>query len=91
MNVNGLHAARHRAAHRQFSEGLNVRRGEKVPRDAPDAVDTVETDLVDVSQLPLSLFETCDPSELTASRRRVLSQVDHPRANLGSGPPGRVD
>ena len=88
MNVNGLHAARTP----QSSEGLRVARGDKTPRDLSDDIDAIETDLVDLSRLPLSLLGACDPAELAASRQRVLSQVEHPRANLGStGPPGRVD
>jgi len=91
MNVNRQHAAWQGAGTPQSREGRRVRRGDKVRRGGADDVDAVETDLVDVSWLPLSLFETCDPAELAASRRRVLSQVDHPRANLGTGQPGRVD
>jgi FXSXX-COOH protein len=52
----------------------------------------LETELVDLSDVSLATLRECD-AELTAqSLRRVVSQVERPRANIGSGgPPGRVD
>ncbi|GAA4945216.1 hypothetical protein [Actinoplanes utahensis] len=51
----------------------------------------VETDLIDLSEISLATLHRCDPSVLSASVRKILAQVDNPRANLGTGPPGRVD
>jgi hypothetical protein len=52
----------------------------------------VETELIDLSDVSLTMLRECDRSLLEASLERVLDQVDRPRANIGSsGPPGRVD
>jgi hypothetical protein len=54
--------------------------------------DTIETDLADLRGFDLD--ELCrrqsrDPLE--PFRDALISQVERPRINLGSGPPGRAD
>jgi len=52
----------------------------------------VETDLVDLSGVSVSTLYRYRREALSASVRKLLTQVDRPRFNLGSsGPPGRVD
>jgi len=52
----------------------------------------VETDLIDLSEVSLAPLNQCDQATLADSVKRLLTQVDRPRANLGgSAPPGRVD
>jgi len=51
----------------------------------------VETDLIDLAELPISQLRTCDRALLSRSMRRILIQVERPRANIGQGPPGRAD
>lgn len=52
----------------------------------------VETELVDLSALPISALREFEAAELEPSMRRVRAQIERPRANIGNtGPPGRVD
>jgi hypothetical protein len=54
----------------------------------------IETDLVDLSAISLrELRELRDADRrlLERSKAAMLSQLEHARTNLGSGPPGRVD
>jgi hypothetical protein len=50
-----------------------------------------ETELLDLSEISLAELPH-QPAELLAPYLKVLfSQVERPRYNLGSAPPGRVD
>lgn len=51
----------------------------------------IETDLIDLSATSLRELREADRSLLAPSRATMLEQLEHARANLGSGPPGRVD
>jgi hypothetical protein len=51
----------------------------------------IETDLLDLTEIPISDLRVYDDDLLTRSMRRILSQVERPRANIGQGPPGRAD
>lgn len=53
--------------------------------------DGVQTDLIDLTDLSISAVLSCDDDLLAPSMKRVLIQVERPRANIGSGPPGRAD
>jgi hypothetical protein len=53
--------------------------------------DDLETELVDVTSIPLSTLRDCDSGLLDTALSKVLEQVDRPRVNLGNQPPGRVD
>jgi hypothetical protein len=60
----------------------------------PEALlpDVVETQLVDLSDISLMTLRSVDADAVAPSLRRLLEQVESPRANAGgSGPPGRVD
>lgn len=56
-----------------------------------DLRDGVEAVLVDLSELTIMALRTCDESVLAPSIHRVLAQIERPRVNIGSGPPGRAD
>jgi hypothetical protein len=51
----------------------------------------VETELIDLSDIFFSMLRGWDTELLASSLRRVMNQVERPRANIGSGPPGRID
>ncbi|GIJ48980.1 hypothetical protein Val02_58660 [Virgisporangium aliadipatigenens] len=51
----------------------------------------LETDLIDLTTLPISALRTFDEELLAPSVQRVLVQVQRPRNNIGTGPPGRAD
>ncbi|MGX7671745.1 hypothetical protein [Plantactinospora sp. DSM 117369] len=51
----------------------------------------VETELVDLSNDSLATLAGYDQDLLTRPLQRVMDQVERPRSNIGSGPPGRVD
>ncbi|MEN3613728.1 hypothetical protein AAH979_29785 [Plantactinospora sp. ZYX-F-223] len=51
----------------------------------------VETELVDLSNDSLATLAGRDQELLTRPLQRVMDQVERPRSNIGSGPPGRVD
>jgi len=51
----------------------------------------IETDLIDLSDTSLRELREADRRLLAPSRETMLEQLEHARANLGSGPPGRVD
>jgi hypothetical protein len=61
--------------------------------DAPETMnsETVETDLLDLSSLSLEAVGSIDPSVLGPALDALRSQIDRPRTNIASGPPGRVD
>lgn len=61
-----------------------------VGSESPDG--SVETELLDLSEVSLSLLHMIDNSVLNSSVQRIMQQVDRPRANLGdTDPPKRVD
>jgi hypothetical protein len=51
----------------------------------------IETDLIDLSATSLRHLCETDRETLSSSQSAVLEQLKHARANLGSGPPGRID
>jgi hypothetical protein len=53
--------------------------------------ESIETDLIDLTELPMSALRTCDRDVLAHSMKRILVQVERPRTNIGQGPPGRAD
>jgi hypothetical protein len=53
--------------------------------------DEIETLLVDLKEFSVPQIEDCDAREFDSSVRMILQQVDRPRKNAGTGPPGRVD
>jgi FXSXX-COOH protein len=56
---------------------------------SPDGIDT---DLPDLTDLPLSAIRSLDARILRRPIDRILRETERPRANLdGSGPPGRFD
>jgi hypothetical protein len=57
-------------------------------RNSPD--DEIETDLPDLEGIGLDELRA-ERDDLEPFRRTLLSQVERPRINLGSGPPGRAD
>lgn len=61
--------------------------------DAPETANSemVETDLLDLASLSLEAVASLDPSMLAPALTELKSQIDRPRTNLGSGPPGRMD
>ena len=75
--------AQDRSSRRPVSLGAN---STNTPSSAP-----IETLLVDLTDVWLAALNGFDARALAASRRRMMSQVKHPRTNLNSGPPGRVD
>ena len=50
----------------------------------------VETRLADLTQVPLSELRKMR-TELDSYQKTLIDQVEKGRANLGTGPPGRVD
>ncbi|MFI5894690.1 hypothetical protein ACIA5D_31775 [Actinoplanes sp. NPDC051513] len=54
--------------------------------------DAAETEMISLEGYSLSDLRVDRSPELTQAVRRVLSQVERPRVNLGgNGPPGRAD
>ena len=53
--------------------------------------DDVPTELLDLSAMSISALCACDDRQLEPSMSRVLLQLERPRKNMGSGPPGRFD
>jgi hypothetical protein len=54
--------------------------------------DAFETDLPDLREVALDALCRRAPQDVFAPFREVLNdQVDRPRFNIGSGPPGRAD
>ncbi|MEU4236499.1 hypothetical protein [Actinoplanes sp. NPDC026619] len=51
----------------------------------------IETQLVDIQDMPLGKLRETDRAQLAPYLEALLQQVMRPRYNLGSGPPGRVD
>ncbi|GAA2565329.1 hypothetical protein GCM10010435_42570 [Winogradskya consettensis] len=56
-------------------------------RDPPE----IETDLIDLSATSFRQLRETDQRLLTTSQEAMMEQLEHARANLGTGPPGRVD
>lgn len=52
---------------------------------------TIETGLIDLVDVSISVLASYDTDVLRPSLSTVLAQVDRPRKNIGTGPPGRVD
>jgi hypothetical protein len=52
---------------------------------------TLETVLLDLSSLSLEAVGSLDQSALGSALAMLYGQIDRPRVNLGSGPPGRMD
>lgn len=50
-----------------------------------------ETDLADLSGIGFDDLPPGQDDALEPFRETLLAQVDRPRINLGSGPPGRID
>ena len=55
-----------------------------------DSSQAMETQLVDLHEALLSQVRL-SREELEPFIKELMDQVDRPRFNLGSGPPGRVD
>jgi hypothetical protein len=51
----------------------------------------VETVLIDLANVPIAALVDYDLDVLGPSLSAVMAQVDRPRKNIGSGPPGRAD
>jgi hypothetical protein len=52
----------------------------------------IATELVDLSEVPLSRFRFDSSDVLSRSTWRIVAQTARPRANIGNtGPPGRAD
>ena len=51
----------------------------------------IETQLADLSEISLEQLRRQRTEALEPFLRILFSQVERPRFNLGSGPPGRVD
>ncbi|MBU2668264.1 hypothetical protein KOI35_32605 [Actinoplanes bogorensis] len=61
-------------------------------RDALDKTTAIETDLADLSGATLDqLCRQAPQDALEPFRRMLINQVDRPRVNIGTGPPGRAD
>src|SRR5262249_45502083 len=52
---------------------------------------SIDTELIDLTTITISALRNCDEEMLEPSMHRLLVQVRRSRANIGSGPPGRVD
>ncbi|WP_157436753.1 hypothetical protein [Actinospica robiniae] len=50
-----------------------------------------ESELADLSDLTVEQVRDVKDGPLASILEMTLRQVDRPRTNLGSGPPGRVD
>lgn len=55
-----------------------------------DAHPDIETDLLDLRHVSLSQARR-DTEAIERPTNNLLKQVEKPRTNLGSGPPGRAD
>lgn len=53
--------------------------------------DGLETDLPDLCDVGLDELRPQSRDAFEPFRQQLLSQVERPRINLGSGPPGRAD
>jgi hypothetical protein len=54
--------------------------------------DDIETQLADLSGVSISALRSVDAGMLRPSLRRIVEQVERPRANVGGGdPPARED
>jgi len=51
----------------------------------------VSTDLVDLTETSFEDLWGYDDAVLAPSLARFLRQIERPRANVGSGPPDRID
>lgn len=51
----------------------------------------VRTELVDLTGISITDLRECEERFLEPCTRRLLDQIERPRVNLGTGPPGRVD
>jgi len=51
----------------------------------------IETQMLDIQGMPLSELGECDQAQLAPYLEMLQQQVQRPRHNMGSGPPGRVD
>ena len=51
----------------------------------------VETELADLCEVSFDQLRGQRWDELEPFRRVLLGQVERPRVNLGTGPPGRAD
>lgn len=65
--------------------------GRRATEAAASRGELVATEFVDLSEVSLSLLLECDSAVFESSTLRLLGQLDQPRVNLGTGPPGRVD
>lgn len=53
---------------------------------------TIPTDLPDLTDVSLAqLRENAGHPEIEAARETLRAQIDKPRINIGTGPPGRAD
>jgi hypothetical protein len=53
--------------------------------------DDIQSELIDLTGISMEDLRHCDRSTLESSLEPLLRQVERPRHNFGSGPPGRVD
>ncbi|WP_162907849.1 hypothetical protein [Allorhizocola rhizosphaerae] len=51
----------------------------------------IKTVLIDLTNVHIATLRHCDEAVLELSTRHLLHQIERHRANIGSGPPGRVD
>ncbi|WP_157239915.1 hypothetical protein [Catenuloplanes japonicus] len=52
----------------------------------------VQSDLIDLTEISMDDLRQCDPRIFAESLDRILQQIEKPRFNLGTGPPGqRID
>lgn len=51
----------------------------------------LETRLLDLRSLSLEAIGRLEPSALAGSLAELYEQIDRPRVNISSGPPGRTD
>jgi hypothetical protein len=85
-----IDAASHLQAHRTAQSYLA--RG-RIHHDGPFS-EEIETEMVDLSGISLSMLRDCDTEMLTPSLRRIMGEIERPRANVGGGsgePSTRVD
>lgn len=53
--------------------------------------DGVETEMIDLTDMPLAELPAYDERVLARSIKQVLAQIERSRVNIGTGDPGRVD
>jgi hypothetical protein len=55
------------------------------------SAEELRTDLLDLTDTSIDDLHRSDGRLLAVSLSRILRQIDRPRVNIGSSPPGRVD